>query len=603
MLRQFSIAGRLMSLLAIVAIFALGVGGAYTYYLNKVGSASLDEAETIMQRGYERTLKFAVQSMATDLGGVVERAQSEGRDELTAIREAIKPVRFGEKGYYFLYDTSGTNVAHPLRPDFHGKNRIGNKDKKGNAYIKALVEKAKAGGGFVTYWFNKPGEEEPSPKLAYAQLVPGTDYWVATGIYTDDIKAERARIEGRLTEISGTALRNVSIGGGVVLVLIVLPVCLLISRSIITPVRTVTEEARKVAAGDFSVRIQNEGRDEITQLEEALGVMLDTLRGNIEEIEKASREASDQADAANAALKEAEEAKRQAENARREGMMQAAERLEGTVERVRETSGRIAGYSQEIRNGSETQSERVHSTATAMEEMNATVLEVARNSSEAADVGRNANEQAVEGARIVEQSIEAMQATQGKTEDLKRNMDVLGQRAEDIGAIINVIEDIADQTNLLALNAAIEAARAGEAGRGFAVVADEVRKLAEKTMQATREVSDSIMSIQDVARTNVASVDAAVADLGQAVGYTEQSGEVLRVIVKSVQTSADQISGIATAAEQQSATSEEINQAVEEINAITGRTAEDVQRTVEELGQLNEEIESLNQLVRQLKSG
>jgi methyl-accepting chemotaxis protein len=213
-----------------------------------------------------------------------------------------------------------------------------------------------------------------------------------------------------------------------------------------------------------------------------------------------------------------------------------------------------------------------------------------------------AGEKANAGADTVRMSIKSMLHTQEQAERLKTNMAHLGTQAESIGMIMTVIEDIADQTNLLALNAAIEAARAGDAGRGFAVVADEVRKLAEKTMGATKQVGDSIGAIQQVARENIDSVEAAVASLNEAVGLTEESGTALKEIVDSVERTAGQIQQIATAAEEQSATSEEINRAIEEISNITRETSEGVSSTVSSLSDLAEQLDTLNSLVQELKS-
>jgi methyl-accepting chemotaxis protein len=180
-------------------------------------------------------------------------------------------------------------------------------------------------------------------------------------------------------------------------------------------------------------------------------------------------------------------------------------------------------------------------------------------------------------------------------------MDDLDTQAKGIGNIMNVIEDIADQTNLLALNAAIEAARAGEAGRGFAVVADEVRKLAEKTMTATKEVGSSIESIQKVAHGNIASMETAEQDLERAVEFANKSGEVLEKIVTGVEASSGQIQGIATAAGQQSAASDEINRSIEEINQITNDTAQSVEETVLALREMAEQSSGLASLIRELK--
>jgi methyl-accepting chemotaxis protein len=601
-LRKFTIASRIIFLLVLMLVFSTIVGGIYTYFLYKVQDRSLTETEAVLHEGYERSMKFAVQTLATNLAHVAQTARSSGQEPVEAMRAAIAPVRFGGDGYYFIYNTQGYTVAHPLRPDFNGQPGMDKKDQKGNQYIRQLNEKAMSGGGFVTYWFNKPNEREPSPKLAYAQMIEGTDLWLSTGVYVDDIQEERERIRATLEALLDEA-RNIALTVvGVLFLLLVLPFAISIVRSILLPLRAATGNAQQVAAGNLDVVIAVEGRDEITRLEDALHTMLATLNNNIKEIEVKSRHAEEQARAAEQAAKQADEARKAAENAKSEGMRAAAARLETIMHHVTSASESISGQAEEMRQGAELQAERIAGTATAMEEMNATVFEIARNSAEAAEAGMQAGEKANAGADTVRMSIKSMLHTQEQAERLKTNMAHLGTQAESIGMIMTVIEDIADQTNLLALNAAIEAARAGDAGRGFAVVADEVRKLAEKTMGATKQVGDSIGAIQQVARENIDSVEAAVASLNEAVGLTEESGTALKEIVDSVERTAGQIQQIATAAEEQSATSEEINRAIEEISNITRETSEGVSSTVSSLSDLAEQLDTLNSLVQELKS-
>ena len=238
-----------------------------------------------------------------------------------------------------------------------------------------------------------------------------------------------------------------------------------------------------------------------------------------------------------------------------------------------------------------------------MEQMNATVLEVAKSASRAAETSAVARGKALDGSHIVEQVVEGIGQVQNQALTLKEDMTSLGKQAQDIGQVMTVISDIADQTNLLALNAAIEAARAGEAGRGFAVVADEVRKLAEKTMSATKEVGDSIRAVQAGARRNVENVDRAVAAIGSATELAGQSGQALREIVSLVEEATDQVRSIAAASEEQSAASEQINRSIEEVNRISLETSDGMRQSAQAVQELSAQSQELKSLIEEMQSG
>jgi methyl-accepting chemotaxis protein len=250
--------------------------------------------------------------------------------------------------------------------------------------------------------------------------------------------------------------------------------------------------------------------------------------------------------------------------------------------------------------GAEEQKARVAETSTAMEQMNSTVLEVAKSASQAAEEADTAKENAQLGEKKVGEVITAVGDVQSQADSLKVSMEELGKQAAGIGNILEVITDIADQTNLLALNAAIEAARAGEAGRGFAVVADEVRKLAEKTMAATSEVGGAISRIQSMTKGNVAATEKAVKAVAHSTELANESGRALKEIVSRVDNAADQVRSIATASEEQSATSEEINRATDDINRISMETSQVMLESAQAIQEVASMASRLNSVIERM---
>jgi methyl-accepting chemotaxis protein len=329
--------------------------------------------------------------------------------------------------------------------------------------------------------------------------------------------------QGTLMEESGRDaakdLKNVT-----VLILILLAVAIslgsagsiLIIRNIIKCLNEAVVVANKIAEGDLDVDIEVISKNETGQLLDAMKQMADKLKGIVTEIRSAS-----------------------------ENVASGSEELSASSEQINRGLTDQAGRSQQI--------------ATASEQMSQTVLDVAKNAANIASSATQAAEIAKSGEGIVGKSVEEVKAIATTVEQSAQLMKSLGDRSAQIGNIVDVIKDIADQTNLLALNAAIEAARAGEQGRGFAVVADEVRKLAERTAKATSEISGMIKAIQDEVQKAVSSMDNATRKVEVGVDHTIQAGDVLNRIVRSVEDLQGMVQQIASATDEMSSAAEQVS--------------------------------------------
>ena len=328
----------------------------------------------------------------------------------------------------------------------------------------------------------------------------------------------------------------------------------LITRAIVKGARSLLESFEKVGKGDLAERCNLASRDELGDLAKGFNNLTETLDGVLSEVDDASRE-------------------------------------------VASAATQIAASSEEMAAGMGEQSSQVTQISAAIEEMSASITEVAHKSREAAEKAQHSGDTAREGGSVVEQTVTGMNAISEAVSTSAVAVQELGKRGEQIGEVIEVINDIADQTNLLALNAAIEAARAGEHGRGFAVVADEVRKLADRTTKATEEVAQSISAIQTETQTAVEKMQAGTEQVGQGVELANQAGASLREIVTGAGDVAGLVQSIAAAAEQQSSASEEVSRNVESITAVTSQATEGAQQSAAASSQLSSKAEQLQQLV------
>jgi methyl-accepting chemotaxis protein len=408
---------------------------------------------------------------------------------------------------------------------------------------------------------------------------------------------------------------------------------LLFRRTVIDPVESLKRSAQKVASGDFDVRVDLNQNDEIGELAVAFNVMVENSKKSLDEINVRTQQAEEARQLAEKMQQESEEQR----NYLREQFDKISEVIEAVtkgdltreleIERddevaalmrkinqmirdlnsligevhvagnsLAEASSRISAAAEEMSTGAGEQASQTREVATAVEQMSKTVIESSKSASEAADMAKKASDLANVGEKVFQETIGGMTRIANLVKKSAEIVDTLGKSSAQIGEIIQVIDDIADQTNLLALNAAIEAARAGEQGRGFAVVADEVRKLAERTTSATKEIAGMIKRIQQETTQVVVAMTEGNSEAENGMKLADKAAESLTEIISSVNGVVGMINQIAVASQEQSSASEQISRNVESISTAAGQVSSatvDLAHTAENLNSLTEHLREL----------
>ena len=447
--------------------------------------------------------------------------------------------------------------------------------------------------------FIKAGKNEEAARLLADSRAP---FLRLADLYDQIISLSNEGANIASTSARGVSDQSIifSIGFSVAAVLISMAVILfllrLINRQLGKDPGELDSIAGRVVHGDYDIDDNTEKRGVYA----SIVAMVQALKTHIESAQRESLVAREQSAKATEALRQAEEAGIQAQS-KTEALRLAAARLQEVAQVVSAATARLAAQIEQSDSGSRETSGRLAEAASAMQQMNATVQEVARNASVASQASTATRAKAENGSEIVRRSLHSIDLVHQASMELKGDMSQLHGHTQNINRIMGVISDIADQTNLLALNAAIEAARAGEAGRGFAVVADEVRKLAEKTMASTHDVANAIEAIQSSATQSMESVDRAARQIEEANTYASQSGAALADIVSTVEATADQVNAIATASEEQSAASEEVNRAITQISAMSQQTSAAMREAAHAVAELADQTKNLMDLMSSMQ--
>lgn len=443
-----------------------------------------------------------IQALATSLPA--DQAQAEARAMLNS-------MRFDGDNYLFVIDETRHIIVHPAKPELVGQQMGEQRAAHTEDHWQRMVDLGKGGhqGRLEYLWASPSGES--ARKMS---LVAGYQPWgwiLGSGILLQDIEA--------------TIWSQYELMGGATLLATLLMGLLgfAISRSIVNPLTRINHAMQRVAKGDLVVSIPVEGKDELGMVAHCTNQGLDAIRHTLLEASLGARNVAD------AAL-------------------------------------RIAASAEQTNQAVTSQRDQLAQLATAMNEMSATISDVAGHAENTARDTQDATSEAGLGNQDVHASVHGIQALATEVEQATLQVNQLKEGVMQIGEVTAVISAISEQTNLLALNAAIEAARAGEQGRGFAVVADEVRQLASRTRQSTEEIQGTIAQLQQRAVSAADAMDASRKLAESSVNQSEKAGQDLSLIVNHIQHVSDMATQIATAAEQQSMVAEDMNRNVSGIN-------------------------------------
>ncbi|MCU7814195.1 MAG: methyl-accepting chemotaxis protein [Candidatus Thiodiazotropha sp. (ex Rostrolucina anterorostrata)] len=508
-LRKFKITHRLWLLivLASIGIMAVTIASLFQTHTGLMAEKSVQT----------RHLVETAHSILSNFHALSEQGKMDVSTAKKSALQSISTLRYDESNYFWINDMHPKMVMHPIKPKLNGKDLSKFEDPSGKKLFVAFVDKVKAeGAGNVPYLWPKPGAEEPVPKISYVKGFKPWGWIIGSGIYVDDVDTIFWQNAAKL---------------GMVVILILIPFLIispLIGRSVCSPLQATINAMDNIAQGegDLTQRMNTTGNDEIARLAEVFNLFIVKIQQTMAQVEDAGDQLS-------------------------------------------QSSNELVEITTEDNRNIEQQYKKTQQVATAVTAMSTTVREIAQSADGAAAAAQDAGAEAESGMRIMRQTTDVINTLAGEVENAGNVINELEQESKNIGSVLDVIRGIAEQTNLLALNAAIEAARAGEQGRGFAVVADEVRTLASRTKESTQEIQKMIERLQQGSNKAVGAMNKGSTAAKKTIETASAAADSITKIAQDIGTVSDMNAQIACAAEKQSTAAQEVDHGVVRIAALS----------------------------------